>query len=132
MIGLDTNVLVRYVVQDDPGQSARATGLIEGLDDERPGYVSLVVLAELHWVLRRAYRAGADDGAAVVTGLLDAREIVVAEADAVRRAQARVSAGVDFVDALVAELGAAAGCEWAVTFDRRASRQPAMRLVPET
>ena len=47
MVGLDTNVLVRYVMQDDPRQSARATRLIEALTAEAPGFVPLVSLVEL-------------------------------------------------------------------------------------
>jgi predicted nucleic-acid-binding protein len=129
VIGLDTNVLVRYIVGDDPEQSARARRVVETLTQERPGFVSVVVLAELHWVLRRTYRVGADDAAAVVRDLLDAQEIIVAEADAVRRAHSRVREGVDFVDALVAEVADAAGCEYTATFDRQASRHPTMRLV---
>lgn len=129
MIGLDTNVLVRYIVGDDAAQAARARHVVESLTDYRRGFVSVVVLVELHWVLRRAYRATVDEAAAVVRGLLDAEEIVVAESDVVRRAHAQVGAGADFVDALVAELGDAAGCEYTATFDRRASRHPAVRLV---
>ena len=55
MIGLDTNVLVRYLAQDDPAQSARATEIIERrLSDENPGFVSVVAMAEMVWVLQRA------------------------------------------------------------------------------
>lgn len=130
MIGLDTNVLVRYVVQDDDEQSLRATRLIESLDDERPGFVSLVVLVELHWVLRRAYGVTAADSAAVVRALLDSEEVGVAESDTVRRALSRVPDGEDLVDALIGALGEDAGCEYTVTFDLPASRLAGMRLVP--
>lgn len=129
MIGLDTNVIVRYVMQDDEAQAARASTLMESLSEENRGYVSLVVLAELHWVLRRAYRVSATQVADVVRGLLDAAEVEVAEADSVRRALLTAGEG-DFADALVAELGGAAGCAWTATFDERASRLPRMRLVP--
>lgn len=132
MIGLDTNVLVRYVAQDDAEQSARASALIEGLVEDQPGFVSLVVVVETYWVLRRAYRVAVPEAAAVVRALLDAREIRVAEADAVRRALALVGDGIEFVDALVAELGESAGCEWTATFDVRASRLPAMRLAQDS
>ena len=47
MIGLDTNVLVRYIMQDDPKQSAKATKLIESLDADRPGYITMVSVVEL-------------------------------------------------------------------------------------
>ncbi|HZI96645.1 MAG TPA: type II toxin-antitoxin system VapC family toxin [Actinomycetales bacterium] len=130
MIGLDTNVLVRYVVQDDDEQSLRATRLIESLDDERPGFVSLVVLVELHWVLRRAYGVTAADSAAVVRALLDSEEVGVAESDTVRRALSRVPDGEDLVDALIGALGEDAGCAYTVTFDLPASRLAGMRLVP--
>jgi len=57
MIGLDTNVVVRYLVQDDPVQSARAADLIEQqLTERNPGFLCIVALAELAWALERAYR----------------------------------------------------------------------------
>ena len=129
MIGLDTNVLVRYLVQDDPDQSARATALIEGLDEQRRGFVSIVVLVELSWVLRRAYGVSVDDVHAVVDRLLRAREVVVQEADVVRLALRRALAGADFPDAVIGELGSRAGCEATVTFDARAAELAGMRLV---
>lgn len=50
MIGLDTNVLVRYLAQDDPTQSPRATEIIEQeISKEKPGYISSVVLVETVW-----------------------------------------------------------------------------------
>ena len=55
MIGLDTNVLVRYIMQDEPGQSAKATRLIESLEVDRPGFISLVSIVELYWVLTSCY-----------------------------------------------------------------------------
>ena len=129
MIGLDTNVLVRYLAQDDPEQSARATELIESLDDEQKGFVSLVVLVELHWVLRRAYGTAATEVAGVLERLLRARELVVQDSDLVRRALRAGREGVEFPDAVIAELGTGAGCSTTVTFDRRAGGHPAMRLL---
>lgn len=127
MIGLDTNVLVRYLVQDDPDQAARATALIEGLDDERKGFVTVVVLVELVWVLRRAYDVEPDEVHAVLDRLLRAKEVVVQHADAVRLALRRAASGADFPDALISELGAAAGCETTVTFDVQAARHSGMQ-----
>src|SRR5882757_4840740 len=100
-----------------------------GLDDENPGFVSLVVLSELHWVLRRAYNVSREDVATVVRRLLDAREITVQEPDAVRRALNRPGPA-DFPDALISELGLLAGCDYTATFDRRAARLSGMKLVP--
>ncbi|MHB1713238.1 MAG: PIN domain-containing protein [Acidimicrobiales bacterium] len=132
MIGLDTNVLVRYVTQDDPEQSRHATTLIESLDEGAPGFVSVVALVELHWVLRRAYKVSRRDTATVIRKLLDARELVVQEADAARRALACLRDDIDFSDALIGELGTLAGCSYTATFDRTASGLPHMKSIPDT
>lgn len=129
MIGLDTNVVVRYLVQDDPDQSAIASALIDDLTETDPGYLSLVTVIEVYWVLRRAYRVEADRCAELLAGLLDSREIRV-DRDAIVRAALTVSrGGVDFPDAVIAELGRAAGCEKTVTFDRSAARKGMMELL---
>jgi predicted nucleic-acid-binding protein len=130
MIGVDTNVLVRYVTQDDAEQSARATALIEGLDEDNPGFVGIVVLVELHWVLRRAYRVTADDASTVIRKLLESQELMLQDPDVVRRALRQVTDQVEFPDAVVSELGKRAGCSQTVTFDRRAAQLDGMSLVP--
>jgi predicted nucleic-acid-binding protein len=129
VIGLDTNVLVRYTVQDDAGQSAAATSIVESLSEESPGFVSVVVIVELTWVLRRAYRSPDSVIAAVVRTLLDATEIVVQDSDAVRRALDRTAGGQEFPVALIAELGFLAGCFHTVTFDRAAAKLPYLQLI---
>ncbi len=80
MIGLDTNVVVRYLVQDDPEQSPIASSLIDGLTEVDPGYLSLVTVVEVYWVLRRAYKVPAARCVEVLNGLLDARELRIAQA----------------------------------------------------
>ncbi len=85
VIGLDTNVLVRYIAQDDPDQSARATALIESLDEDNRGFVSTVALVELHWVLRRAYKVTRTNAAAIVQKLLESQELTIQEPDVIRR-----------------------------------------------
>jgi predicted nucleic-acid-binding protein len=130
VIGLDANVLARYLVQDDPDQSLRATRLIHSLTETNQAFVSVVTLVELHWVLRRAYKVARDDAAVVVRKLLDARELELQEPDAVRRALTRLADDVDFSDALISELGAGAGCAYTATFDGRATRLAGMELVP--
>lgn len=97
MIGLDTNVLVRYLAQDDTDQSPRATRLMERLDEGNQGYVSLVALVELRWVLRRAYKVNRDDAAGIIRTLLDARELSLQEPEAVRRALTRLADDIDFL-----------------------------------
>lgn len=124
MTGLDTNVIVRYLAQDDPHQSALATRLIEqALSDRQPGFVSLVVLVETGWVLRRAYAVSDAEWHATVRDLLDTRQFVVERRDLVEAALARLGErGGDFADALVAAAASDAGCERIVTFDRAAVR----------
>lgn len=129
MIGLDTNVLVRYLAQDDAAQAARATALIESFDEDDPGFVSLVVLAELHWVLTRAYLIGPAEVITIIRKLLDARELAIQEPDLVRRALGQAG-HADFADAVISELGRAAGCSTTATFDKRAARLDRMSLVP--
>lgn len=122
MVGLDTNVLVRYLTQDDPAQAARATRLIERqLSETNPGYVGVVVLAETGWVLQRLYRATPNELHGAIADLLDARQLVVENRAAVARALAAYKAGgVDFADALIAQCAKAAGCDKVVSFDRGA------------
>lgn len=133
MIGLDANVVVRYLVQDDPDQSATASTVIDGLSEKDPGFLSLVTVVELHWVLRRAYKVSAARCAELIEGLLDARELRVDQDSIVRSALTGNDGGPDFADAVIAELGRVAGCEHTVTFDRQAARSNEMRfLEPRT
>lgn len=129
MIGLDTHVLVRCVVQDEPDQSATATALIEELTETDPGYLSLVTVVELYWVLRRAYKIGASQCTGLLEGLVEARELRVDQEAVVRAALSATHGGLDFADAVIAELGRAAGCRSTVTFDHRAARDDAMGLL---
>ncbi len=129
MVGLDTNVVVRYLVQDDPEQSAAATALIEELTETDPGYLSLVTVVELYWVLRRAYQVDVGRCAELVEGLLDAKELRVDHDAVLRSALTANRCGLDFAHAIKAQLGRAAGCDHTVTFDQRAARDGAMQLL---
>lgn len=130
MIGLDTNVLVRYFAQDDETQSRVADRVVDALTDDEPGFVSLLVLAELFWVLGRAYRLPQDEILAIVEQMLSTRELLIQESEIVHHA-VRSSRGtsIGFVDVLIMEVGRAAGCTETVTFDRRAANLPSMRLL---
>ena len=103
MIGLDTNVLVRYIVRDDPAQTALADRCIEHrCSRERPGYVSHLVLAELVWVLGRGYGYPRQMLADVLGTLLSSEEIRIQDAPLVRAALGEFSAGAaDFADCLI-------------------------------
>jgi predicted nucleic-acid-binding protein len=119
MIGLDTNVLVRYLAQDDPVQSPRATKLIEHtLGERNPGYVGMVTLIELSWVLKRLYGVRGRELHDALRDLLEARQLVVEQRPIVTAALARWAGEAgDFADALVVECARAAGCRKVMTFD---------------
>lgn len=130
MIGLDTNVLVRYLLQDDPRQSAQASRLIESLSAEEPGFVPVVVLVELAWVLGAGYKLSREQLAAVLETLLRSKELVIDRADLVMQAAARFSSGgADFADALIERMAMAAGCTATMTFDQGAAKAAGMTLV---
>ena len=122
MIGLDTNVVVRYLMQDDPVQAARANAFFEGeLSAGQPGFISLVVLVEIAWVLHACYDIGRMDVARALRALLETRQLRVERAALVVRALRRqVVANADFSDALIIELARAHGCQEVVRFDRKA------------
>jgi predicted nucleic-acid-binding protein len=124
MIGFDTNVIVRYLTQDDPVQSPKATELIErGLTEEEPGFVSVVAIAETAWVLERVYGRTAEEIAAVIERMLEVEVLVVESEQEVFTAMIAVKEGRgSFADALIGALGARAGCSHTVTFDQKALR----------
>ena len=131
MIGLDTNVVVRYLVQDDPVQSRRATELIEHrLSSRNPGFISVVAIAETVWVLDRAYRFSDEDIVAAIERTLQADVLVVENEQEVFAAMIALKEGRGaFADALIGALGAKAGCSATLTFDRRALRLPDFELA---
>jgi predicted nucleic-acid-binding protein len=126
MIGLDTNILVRYLAQDDPVQSPKATELIERrLSEENPGFVSSVAMVETAWVLDRAYGLADDEIAAAIERTLQADVLVVADEQEVFAAMIALKEGHgSFADALIGGLGGRAGCTHTLTFDHKASRLP--------
>ncbi|VWC92238.1 PIN domain-containing protein [Burkholderia lata] len=131
MIGLDTNVLVRYFAQDDVVQSKKATALMETLSVERPGYVSQVALVEVVWVLGRCYGVEREQMKDIIDSMIATKELVVEGADTVRKAlRAFVSsAKADFSDCLIERSGHTADCEYTATFDVTASKVAGMRLI---
>lgn len=130
MIGLDTNVLVRYVAQDDPKQSPKATRLIESLTVDVPGYVSIVSVVELVWVLTGCYASTKGEICEVLETLLRTKEIVVANADTIWKAVRLFKDGkADFADCLIERSANEAGCDHTATFDRDASKHCGMRLI---
>jgi len=131
MIGLDTNVLVRYIVRDDKKQTAAATRLIEKqCTEETPGFVAQLVLAELFWVLSRGYEYPKDVIVSVFTKLLSAVELQVEVAEDVWIAlRAYESGPAEFADYLIGLRGRASGCEATATFDKKAAKSSFHTLV---
>lgn len=130
MIALDTNVLVRYIMQDDPKQSQKASRLIESLTPEAPAFVPLVALIELVWVLTSCYDLTREQVALALDGLLRAKEIVLERAEQVSQAlRAFGATGADFADCLIERTAAAAGCERTMTFDTGGAKFAGMTLI---
>jgi predicted nucleic-acid-binding protein len=130
MIGLDTNILVRYLAQDDAGQAALADKLVESLTDTAPGFVSLVVLMETVWVLESRYGVGADKVAQVLETLLNVGGIVVEQTEIVWRSLRWFKAeSGDFSDTLIAMLARGNGCKVIYTFDKSAAKRSGMTLL---
>ena len=134
MIGLDTNVLVRYVVQDDPGQVARATALIETeCSTGNPGRVDPVVLCELVWVLERGYRYDRATVASVLRRILTVEELQVPNADLAWRALRGYEIGnADFADHLIGISNATGGATTTYSFDSKACETEYFSVVPGT
>ena len=130
MIGLDTNVLVRYLTQDDAQQAAIATRLIDhDLSSRRPGFISLVVLVEMCWVLKRLYSATEKELNDTVSDLLQARQFQVEHHEVVQAATLRMAAcpvTTGFVDTLIVEINKSAGCSHTVSFDKGAVKSAGM------
>lgn len=122
MIGLDTNVLVRYLAQDDKAQSTRATALIElECSSESPGFVTQVVLVEVVWVSESIYAATRKEVAEIVRKILNIRQLAVQDAEIAWQALRLFETGrADFSDCLIARTAAAAGCDKTMTFDKKA------------
>jgi len=131
MIGLDTNVLVRYFAQDDAAQSKKATALMESFSAERPGYVSQIALVEVVWVLGRSYGVERDQMKDIIESMLGTKELVVEGADTVRKALRVFAASdkADFADCLIERSGHVAKCEYTATFDVTASEVVGMMLI---
>lgn len=130
MTGLDTNVLVRYIMQGDPRQSPKATRLIESLTRDRPGFVPIVVVIELAWVLSSSYGLKRDQLIEALDLLLRSKEIVVDRADLVLQALRRFArGGADFADCLIERIAHTHGCRATMTFDTGAAKTSGLTLV---
>lgn len=124
MIGLDTNILVRLLVEDEPVQTAQAQHFIESrCTPESPGFINCVVLAELVWVLDSVYQFRRAEIAAAIERLLAGRDRIVEHHDQVEQVLVEYrSGGIDFTDSMIARINRVRGCEATATFDRKAAK----------
>ena len=130
MIGLDTNVLVRYIMQDDARQAAKANKLMESLTAREPGFIALVSVVDLVWVLSSAYDLKRSQIVQALDLMLRSTQLVVDQADQVLRALRAYDAGkADFADCLIERTAAAAGCVRTMTFDVAAAKTAGMTLI---
>jgi predicted nucleic-acid-binding protein len=130
MIGLDTNILVRYLIHDDTGQTTLAKRIMNSLSSDSPGFITLVVLAELVWVLKISYDFSKTELEQVLESLLRSEELVVERAEIALQALRKFRAGnADFADSLIERCGHAAQCKHTLTFDLKAAAGSGMRLL---
>ncbi len=131
MRGLDTNVLVRYLVQDDPAQAKAATRFIETeCSSEAPGFVNHVVLCELAWVLEVCYRQSKQHIVRVLEQILRVAQLQVDDPQVVWRALDDYRAGqAYFADHLLARVNQARGCDDTVTFDTAAGKAAGFAVI---
>lgn len=131
MIAIDTNVLLRFLVMDDPVQAAKSVDLIErAVQEQQRVFVSDIVLGETVWVLRSAYGASKRDIATTLRRLLAEPAFSVRNPMAVERSIERYARGSgDFADYLVGEAGAAAGAHTTYTFEKGLRDEPDFALI---
>lgn len=129
MIALDTNVVVRLLVRDDPQQTERAAAMVR----DNPLLITATVLLETEWVLRSRYRVPRPAIAEALRRLIDLEQLTLDHPTVVARALAWFEAGLDFADAL--HLAASHAARDFATFDRELAREagaigtaPAVRL----
>lgn len=130
MIGLDTNVLVRCVMQDDPKQSPKAGKLIDALDGTQRGSISVVSVVETVWVLTACYDLNREQVTQALDLLLHANQLSAQQADQVLRARrVLASSKAYFADCLIERSAAQAGCEKTMSFDVGATQHAGMTPI---
>ena len=130
MIGLDTNVLVRYIMQDDPRQSPKATAIVESLEGVGSGYITLVAMVELVWVLTASFELTRAQVSQALDGIIRTKQFKIENADQVIRALRVFKLGKsDFADCLIERSANSAGCLKTMTFDVKAAKHAGMTLI---
>jgi predicted nucleic-acid-binding protein len=133
VIGIDTNLLVRYVMQDDVKQSKIADKFFASLSEvsQEQGYLSVVVIVETVWVLESIFKLTHDQISQLLLQLLQSPELKIDHAVLVAKAAKLYQQGADFADALISLIADDAGCTNTATFDRDSAKKAGMVLVTE-
>ena len=130
MTGLDTNVLVRYIMQDDPRQSPKATAIVETLAGVGSAYITLVSMVELVWVLTASFELTRAQVSLALDGIIRTKQFKIENADQVIRALRVFKLGKsDFADCLIERSANSAGCVKTITFDVKAAKYAGMTLI---
>ncbi|HET8638365.1 MAG TPA: type II toxin-antitoxin system VapC family toxin, partial [Acidobacteriaceae bacterium] len=130
MIGLDTNVILRYLLQDDPTQALQANKIIDQLSERNPGFINLVTVLEVVWVLRSLLKQTPFQIASHLENLLVAETIEIQNEQQVFEAAFALKRGVgEFEDTLIGALNSWTGCSHTLTFDRKAARLPHFQAI---
>ena len=130
MIGIDTNVLVRFFAQDDRAQSAMANRAFAALSKQQPGFISLIVLCELVWVLEDLYATKKPRLIEILGTLFESNELVIESQSLAWQALRQFTqAQLDFSDSLMAQIGLNAGCTHTITFDKSAGKSMGFTLL---
>ena len=130
MIALDTNILVRFLVHDEPVQTAKALSLMQSLTAEEPAWISLAVILELTWVLTKGYRIGRLEIVRILKNLLSRKEIVLEQPEVLHKAiDIYRKTDVSFTDSLISASAQANGYTQIFTFDQDAAKAAGMTLL---
>ena len=131
IIGVDTNILLRALLNEDPVQSPKARAFLSTLSEDSPGYVGATALAEIHWVLTKRYKIPKAEHISTLRLLLNLPALEFESFEATLRAlDSYEKSNADFPDAFLAERNLDIGCLKTVTFDKRAAaRIPGMELL---
>ena len=133
MIALDTNVLVRFLAQDDDAQFEVAAGLIEGCTSDAPGYVCREVIIELVWVLERAYKYSREDIAEALLSIVTASQLSVENAqDIASVVNLYRDEGYDLADLMIRQSAQRSENRILKTFDQKLAKLDGVELLGTT
>jgi predicted nucleic-acid-binding protein len=129
MIGLDTNVIVRYLLADDPQQFTKASKLIKELTPENKGSINLLVIAEVVWVLHSIYKYHDTRIADSLLAFCASNILEVQHGAEIQEALADYDGKISIIDTLIPVINKSKGCSLTKTFDKQASKLPDMQLL---